>query len=332
MTPFGRMSVTTERARRLCAPLGLVLGLLTAWLGVPAGAAGQGITVAVVESRHLKPYDLAKEGFREAMLGRGFETEFVQFTLDSDSTAATDLAGFASRSGVDIILALGTDAAKAVKGADLEIPSVFSMVSEPGQSGLLNASAGQGTPMTGVCLDVPVREQFASLLDVVPKIQRIGVIYNPEESQFIVDEGQATANRMNLGLVTYAVHSEAEVPGALTALRPKIDALWLVSDRIVLTTQSLQYVFLFAFQTNLPLMGLSEHFVKMGALVAVGPDYQDVGRQSGELAAQILSGRAASDLPVASPRKVMLALNLRTAEIIGLRIPDSVVKRATSIY
>lgn len=324
--------MTTERARCRCVPVGLVLLLLAARLCVPVAAAAQGIKVVVVESRHLKPYDLAKEGFREAMLGRGFEAEFVQFTLESDSTLAPDLAGFASRAGADIILALGTDAARAVKGAGLDIPSIFSMVSEPGQSGLLNGSAGQGTPMTGVCLDVPVREQFASLLEVVPKIQRIGVIYNPDESRFIVEEGQATANRMNLGLVTYPVYSEAEVPGALTALRPKIDALWLVSDRIVLTTQSLQYVFLFAFQTNLPLMGLSEHFVKMGALVAVGPDYEDVGRQSGELAAQILSGKATSDLPVASPRKVMLALNLRTAEIIGLRIPDNVVKRASSIY
>jgi putative ABC transport system substrate-binding protein len=310
----------------------LFLPLSCASLWVPVASASQTIKVAVVESRHLKPYELAKEGFREAMEGKGFDIQFVQYVLESDSSPPPDLAIFVDENGAGIVLALGTDAARAVKGADLKVPSVFSMVSEPGQSGLLNDNADDGTPMTGVCLDVPVREQFASLLDVVPTAQRIGVIYNPDESQFIVDEAQNTANRMNLGLVTYPVFSEAEVSSALNALRPRIDALWLVSDRIVLTTQSLQYVFLFAFQTNLPLMGLSDHFVRMGALFAVGPDYQDIGRQSGELAAQMLTGRNAAEIPVASPRKVMLSLNLRTAEIIGLRIPENIVKKAATIY
>lgn len=330
--PFGRSSVKIARVR--CGPIlmsaclaSLVLSLLPA-----VSNAANDIKVAIVESRHLKAYDSAKLGFSEAMERRGFGVEFVEFPLDGDPFMPSDLARFVDSAGATTVLALGTDAAKAVKEADLKAPSIFSMVSEPGQSGLLNDTGDGGTPMTGVCLDVPIREQFNSLLAVVPKVKRIGVIYNPEESQFIVDEAQTTANMMNLGLATYPVYSEAEVSTALSALRPKIDALWLVSDRIVLTTQSLQYVFLFAFQTNLPLMGLSDHFVKMGALFAVGPDYMDVGRQSGEMAAQMLSGRSAYELPVASPRKVMLSLNLRTAEIIGLRIPDSVVKQASSVY
>jgi putative ABC transport system substrate-binding protein len=294
--------------------------------------ASRGITVAVVESRHLKPYEAARVGFLKAMESEGFTVKFVDYQIDGVASSPADLTTFLTGAGANAVLALGTDAARAVKDANLSLPSVFSMVSEPGQSGLLNENGYGGTPMTGVCLDVPVEEQFVSLLSVVPKVQRIGVIYCPDESQFLVNQATEIANRIGLGLVTYQVYSEADVSAALSALRPKIDALWLVSDRIVLTTQSLQYVFLFAFQTNLPLMGLSDHFVKMGALFAVGPDYEDVGRQSGELAAKLLAGRSASELPVLAPRKVMLSLNLRTAEIIGLRIPESVVKKAASVY
>jgi putative ABC transport system substrate-binding protein len=257
---------------------------------------------------------------------------FTRYIIDVDVNTPGELKGMIDGSQVQMLLALGTSAAQLVKDCDCGIPSVFSMVSEPAQSGLLNSTGSGSTPMTGVCLDVPVREQFASLLDVVPRAKRIGVIYNPEESQFIVDEARKAANRMGLGLVTHPIASEAELPEGLTALRPRIDALWLVSDRTVLTTQSLQYVFLYAFQTNLPLMGLSEHFVKMGALLAVGPDYTDVGKQSGEFAAQILKGSDPEELPIASPRKVQLSLNLRTAEIIGHRIPDGVVRKAASVY
>jgi putative ABC transport system substrate-binding protein len=322
--PGGRGCGSVLISLLLVAPVLLV--------GLTLPAPGKDVRIVVVESRRLKAYDDAFEGFAEAITKRGFEIDYRRYVIGTDIEAADGLRDLVDTEDTALVLALGTQAAKLVKDAAICVPSVFSMVSEPGQSGLLNSGRNGGTPMTGVCLDVPVEEQFASLLDVVPRAQKIGVIYNPDESEFIVDEARSAANRMNLGLVTYPIHSESEVQEALTALRPRIDALWLVSDRTVLTTQSLQYVFLFAFQTNLPLMGLSDHFVKMGALFAVGPDYRDVGMQSGEFAAQILTGRDPEQLPVASPRKVLLSLNLRTAEIIGLRIPDVVVRKASSIY
>jgi putative ABC transport system substrate-binding protein len=324
--------VTLGRGMYGCVLLSLVtLIILVCWIPTPPAYAGQ-IRVAVVESRQIKAYDLALDGFTEALVKRGYAASMVRYVVGEDVNTPEDFKAKVEETGADVVLALGTSAARLVKDAGTSIPSVFSMVSEPAQSGLLNSDSADGTPMTGVCLDVPVENQFKSLLDVVPRARKIGVIYNPEESQFMVDEARHAANRMGLGLVTYEVHSEAEVHEGLNSLRPRIDALWLVSDRTVLTTTSLQYVFLFAFQTNLPLMGVSEHFVRMGALVAVGPDYYDVGSQSGEFAAQILGGRNPEELPVASPRKVQLSLNLRTAEIIGLRIPEVVVRKATSVY
>lgn len=307
----------------------VVLGLF-AWFS--AGMCSERVRIAVVESRSLSAYEQALKGFEEAIKKRGFDPVLTRYVIGTDLSFAEDLQAELGNLDAEVILALGTDAAKMVKDCRSDIPSVFSMVSEPGQSGLLNAGGNGGTPMTGVCLDVPVEDQFVSLIDVVPRAKRIGVIYNPQESQFLVDEARNAANRMNLGLVAYPINSEADVPEGLTSLRPKIDALWLVSDRTVLTTESLQYVFLYAFQTNLPLMGLSEHFVKMGALFAVGPDYSDVGRQSGEFAAQILRGRDPEELPVASPRKVLLSLNLRTAEIIGLNISEVVIRKAATVY
>jgi len=315
-----------------CAWARLILFVIAICLGLQPVIGAEEVHIAVVESRSIRAYDLALEGFTNVMKEKGFSPSFTRYVINVDVNTPGELKRVIEETQSDMILALGTSAAQLVKDCDCGIPSVFSMVSEPAQSGLLNSGGDGSTPMTGVCLDVPVHEQFASLLDVVPRAKRIGVIYNPEETQFIVDEARKAANRMGLGLVTHPISSEAEIPEGLTALRPRIDALWLVSDRTVLTTQSLQYVFLYAFQTNLPLMGLSEHFVKMGALLAVGPDYTDVGKQSGEFAAQILKGRDPEDLPVASPRKVQLSLNLRTAEIIGHRIPDGVIRSAASIY
>lgn len=320
------------RSGYACVWARLILFVMAVCLSLQPVMGAEEVHVTVVESRTIGAYDLALDGFTNVMNDKGFHPTLTRYVVDVDVNTPKELRGIVESTHSDLILALGTSAAKMVKDCNCGIPSVFSMVSEPAQSGLLNSGGDGGTPMTGVCLDVPVHEQFASLVDVVPRVRKIGVIYNPDESQFIVDEARKAANRMGLGLVTHPISSEAELPEGLTALRPHIDALWLVSDRTVLTTQSLQYVFLYAFQTNLPLMGLSEHFVKMGALLAVGPDFTDVGRQSGEFAAQILKGRDPEELPMASPRKVMLSLNLRTAEIIGHRIPDGVIRSAASVY
>lgn len=321
-------------AKDTCAKLigfALVAGIVLASGAQPAES-GESAPILVLESRRIKAYDAALSGFEEAVDRMGYDPQLTRYILNEDLQTTEQLAALARGMGARVVLALGTDAARFVKDADLEIPAVFSMVSEPGASGLLNANGTVGASMTGACLDVPVREQFMSLLDVVPGAKRIGVVYNPAETRVMVDEGRAVANSMNLGFVSQAVSSEADVPKALGELRPKIDALWLVGDRTVLTTQSLQYVFLFAFQNNLPLIGLSEHFVKMGALFAVGPDYEDIGRQSGELAARILSGEEPGGMDYVSPRRVLLSLNLRTAEIIGVKVPEHIVRSASATY
>ncbi len=321
-------------ARDVCVKLmGLALfaGLMLAAGALPTEG-GETAPILVLESRHIKAYDAALSGFEEAVERRGYDPQLTRYVLNEDLHSAEQLTALARGMGARAVLALGTDAARFVKDAALDMPIVFSMVSEPGASGLLNADGTVGAPMTGACLDIPVREQFVSLLDVVPGTKRIGVVYNPDETQALVDEGRAVANSMNLGFVSQAVRSEADVPKALSELRPRIDALWLVGDRTVLNTQSLQYVFLFDFQNKLPLIGLSDHVVRMGALFAVGPDYEDIGRQSGELTARVLSGEHPEDLSYVSPRKVLLSLNLRTAEIIGIRVPDHIVRSAATTY
>jgi putative ABC transport system substrate-binding protein len=75
-------------------------------------------------------------------------------------------------------------------------------------------------------------------------------------------------------------------------------------------------------------MGLSPAFVKAGALMALAVDYQEVGAQCGGLATKILSGESPSSLPIATPQRVVLHVNLKTAETIGLKIPPERLKGA----
>jgi putative ABC transport system substrate-binding protein len=90
----------------------------------------------------------------------------------------------------------------------------------------------------------------------------------------------------------------------------------------------MEFIFLHTLRSKLPFMGLSPAFVKAGALLALAIDYQEVGTQCGGLAARILSGESPSALPITTPQKTILHVNLKTAETLGLKIPADRLKGA----
>jgi putative ABC transport system substrate-binding protein len=79
------------------------------------------------------------------------------------------------------------------------------------------------------------------------------------------------------------------------------------------------------------LLGLSAAHVRAGTLAAIIVDYEDVGRQTGEMAGRVLRGTAPDDVPVAAPRRVSVTLNLRTAEHLGLTLDPALVENASEV-
>jgi putative ABC transport system substrate-binding protein len=100
----------------------------------------------------------------------------------------------------------------------------------------------------------------------------------------------------------------------------------------VLSLQTAEAILLFSFRNRIPFTGLSNSWVKAGALYALDRDYLDIGAQCGEMAHRILSGAAPSALPPARPRKLTYAVNLRTAEHMKLEIPAALLKGAERVF
>jgi len=289
------------------------------------------LTIAVVKTQDIEAYNLALDGFKEALSGKG-----VEFWLAGDMGGAKRL----SYSVIDsikaksptLILALGSAATTAVQKEFPDIPIVFSMVLNPIASGFIKSTRSSGNNLTGASLDIPVETQFRELLSVLPRVKRIGVIYNLEENREIINEASLIAKGMGLELVTAVVGSEKAVPDALDDLIKKVDALWSVSDNIVFTSQSVQYILLATLRNEKPFMGISPSYVKAGALMAISSDYKDVGRQAGEVASRVIAGEQPNNIPITAPRRVYLSLNAIVAEQIGIKIPSDATARAKEIF
>jgi putative ABC transport system substrate-binding protein len=158
------------------------------------------------------------------------------------------------------------------------------------------------------------------------------VIYNPTENQHRIEAASRVALGLRLKLESQPVSDTRELPTALETLAKKIDVLWGVVDDLVLTPQTAKHILLFSFQNRIPFVGLSTAWVKAGAFYALDWDYTDLGMQCGEMALKVLQGTPIKALPPVGPRKVVYALNQKTARHMKIEIAETLVHGAREVF
>lgn len=330
-TRLGSISPLVNTARippwlcSLATVLGLTVGLLS--LVYQAPRASDGVTIAVAESHGAAAHKHALDGFIQQLATRRSDVRFLfldKANLEKDMTGAD----FES---VDLIFTLGTTATMLAKDSIHDVPIVFANVLDPLGNGIIRSMASSGGNLTGVALDIPIETQFETMLSALPDMHTIGVLYDPRENNAIVATASRVAQDMGLILRACPVSSEKEIPGAIQDLQSEIDALWGIADRTVFSPNSRDFIILFTLRNKMPFMGFSAQFVKAGALLALYADSADIGRQSGDLAAQILNGTNPTELHIMLPRRVNLAVNLRVAERMGVTLPPQMVGKADMV-
>jgi len=293
----------------------LLASLLFAWsLARPANPK----TILIVKSRNLVPYNQAVAGLRKTLDGSGVKVQLreVEFPLEVQRQEA--FLRSIETLNPDLIVTVGTQATLSVTRRIRTIPVVFSLVLFSGESESLLQKTHPN--VTGAAMDIPMGLQFERLREVIPAIRRIGVIFNPLNSQSEIELARRAAEESNLSLIEIPVTSEAEVLGQVEGLKGKVDVLWSVADSTVFTPRSVDSILLLTLRDGIPFVGLSPSFVKAGALLSFSCDYADVGAQSAEEVLGILSGKSPTEIPVAFPRRISLFVNPNTAHAIHLEI------------
>jgi putative ABC transport system substrate-binding protein len=326
----GRLSRTggtaSPAAQPLARTLALILLLTTATGAVPTAAqtpAGS-IRIAVVKSLDLPEYNLALEGFINKLNEAGHQPVTLPFVLArGDSGAATWRAVREARP--DLILALGTRAAREAASHEPSIPVVYSMVLAPPESVPDDAQQVLKN-LTGSTLNIPLETQLKEIVRVFPSVRRIGIISDPSRTRSVVETARQLVSQRGLSLRVAWADSEQVIPEAVRNLRDSIDVLWMIPDETVLTPRSSRYIIFELIKAGVPVMGLSSAYVKAGALVALDCDYTDVGRQAGELAVRILAGQSPERLPRTAPRMFVRALNLKVREHMRIPMDEAVIK------
>ena len=319
-----------RRGRRLLAAcLDLVVALVGPCTRVAAAAPPA--TIAILKSSTLPPFEMATEALIAALGKETPQPEVLTFDLEGDAAKAPAVLATLYAAQPRVIVTVGslaTSAALAPAAGGSAVPVVFSMVLYPAASGFTSTP---GRSVTGVSLDVPLETQFASLRRLLPAARKVGVLFNASETGSIAAAAVPAAARSGLTLVAREVREPGEAVAALGTLMEEVDVVWAIADGHVFTPQTTPALILASLRRRVPLLGLSTAHVRSGALAALSCDYRDVGAQTAEVVQRILGGERADAIPTVAPRRVDVALNQRTAELLDLTIPADVAREALTL-
>jgi putative ABC transport system substrate-binding protein len=301
--------------------------VVSAGVGVRHASATPAPTVAIVTSSRIPPFEQAARSIAESVRRSPLQPEILTFDLDGAGDNVPAVLRQLRGAEPALIVTVGSLATGAVLAETWKAPILFSMVLYPAQSGFITGTRN----VTGASLDLPLAQQFRALRRLLPEARRVGVLYHPDETGGIVAAARTEASREGFALEAAEVQGPEAALRALVGLLERVDVVWTVADSHVFTPQNTSALILAALRARVPVFGLSTAHVRTGAIAALYCDYADVGRQTGELALRVLGGERAGAMPPTTPRKVLLALNLRAARHLGVPIPPELERDAGEV-
>ena len=228
----------------------------------------------------------------------------------------------------------GITAALAAKSSTTTIPIVFEIGGDPIRTGLVSSLNRPGGNITGVTILIGtlMAKLFQIMHETVPKATLIGFIVNPAnaDAQIQTKDALTAAQSVGQNLAVIQARTDRELDAAFATLaETRADALVVAADPFLLTRRD-KLVELAARHKMPTIYPLSE-FVPAGGLMSYGAGIADAHRIVGMYVGRILSGEKPADLPVQQATKVELVINLKTAKVLGLEIPLSLLGRADEV-
>ena len=273
------------------------------------------------------------QGLKEAgyVEGQNVAIEYRWANGQYDHLAA--LAGDLVNRRVSVIAATSTPANLVAKAATSTIPIVFTAGSDPVQLGLvasLNRPGGNVTGVTQLTGEVaPKRVELAHVL--LPTASLIGLLVNPANpsAESLTTASQAAAATLGLQLIVLHASTEAELEDAFTLVQKQAGALVIVTDAFF--NGHAELLAALAIRHSVPAIYEYRPFVAAGGLISYGGSIADSYRLAGGYTGRILKGEKPADLPVQQSTKVELIINLRTAKVLGITVPLSLLGRADEV-
>jgi putative ABC transport system substrate-binding protein len=313
-----------------------LLGGAAAWplaAGAQQGAPGVGFLHEGLPTHSSLPAAF-QQGLMETGIAQARNVKIENRWAEGQYDQLPKLARELVEQRVGIIVALYLVAARAAKSVTQTVPVVFVTGSDPVAAGLVSALNRPTSNLTGVAFMFTRlgEKNLTTLHEVVPKASIIGALVNPNNpnAEPQARDLQAAASALGLELVVLAAGSDSEIDRVFADLRERhIEALLVTADGFFFGLAD--KLTILAARYAMPAFYPLSDYVAAGGLISYGANLSESWRQAGIYVGKIIKGAKVADIPVFQATNFELAINLKTANTLGLGIPPNLLALADKV-
>ena len=262
--------------------------------------------ILVFQSVRIPLYEDALKGFLSVS-----NPEIKRLFISEVKTS--DLTKEIKKTDPPLILAIGRDALLSVKEIR-NIPVVYIMVLNP------HSILAHDDNFYGISMNIPPKKQLEKFTNAIPGLNNIGMIYNPDNTGELARNAVKAAEKSGIKLITGKAQNAGDVPPMIKDMADKIEAFWMLPDITLMTPETIEFLLITSMERRIPILTFSHKYVEIGALMSLGVDPYDMGRQAGEIAQKLLDGTAKGDGKIIFARREVITLNMKIAEKLGIEL------------
>ncbi len=272
------------------------------------------------------------DGLAEAGYVDGENITIHQLSAAAEAANCPSIADTLINEGSDLILAVATPCASAIKEKTSDIPVLFTAVTDPAGSGLIESNEAPGANMTGTSDMNPVEQQIALAKQLLPDAQKAAIFYCSSESNSKIQADLAAAAIEEQGMtsVVKTISAIDEAKSAIESLKGQVDFIYIPTDNTL--ADGMTTVSAAANECGIPTIVGESGMVGNGAFATYGINYYELGKATAAMAVKVLNGEDTATMPVeyqTSEDILEVAINTETAEKLGITVSEDILSTAT---
>lgn len=310
------------KKKHLLSKLLIIGGIITIFLtgcSSKEAASEKDLTIGILQYVEHPALDDARNGFIDELTALGIDADIAYQNAHGDISNTIKISQKFERDQVDLIYAIGTPAAQSAKQMNPETPILFSAVTDPVDAGLVDSWEVVGGNVTGTSDKADIKTQLQMFKEIDPSIETIGIIYNTSEQNSIIQitEVEEIAPEEGLTVKVVGVNNINDLNTGLKSLVTKVDAMYILSDN--LTASAVDLVSNTLIDNDMVSVSAEESQVNGGILITKSHSYYDLGKETAEIAKDILINKTdIKTLPVYLPKKQETVVNYDTLEKLSI--------------
>lgn len=291
--------------------------------------------IGIIQYTAHPALDAARDGFIDKLAELGYE-DGVNCNIDVQNAQAdqSNLKTISQKfvnDNKDLILAIATPAAQSIAAETKDIPILVTAVTDPADAQLVESNEAPNTNVSGTSDLTPVAEQIDLLTQILPDAKNIAIMYCSGEQNSVLQAGMAKDAAAEKGIKTteLTVSNTNDVAQVTESAVGNYDAIYIPTDNIL--ASSMPLVSSITNPAKIPLFVGEEGMVEGGGFASVAIDYTELGKLTGQMAADIFGGADIKTMPIQYTENPELIINTDVAEALGITVPEEILSKATLV-